>query len=88
MAGIENESCGCGAYYFDLAAVRLLPGVIGRASERTRLHMLESHLHSHITPVTEFFRSHVTLHRRAARVWLEILADCHDVARDGAEIFH
>src|SRR2546423_427447 len=62
--------------------------VIRRASQRAGLHVLESQAHSDVAPVTEFFRRDVALNRQAARVRLEILADRHDVAGSGAQVFH
>ena len=50
--------------------------------------MLESHFHSEVAPGTEFFRSDIALNRQTARVRLQVLPDSHDIARDGAQIFH
>src|SRR2546422_186164 len=50
----------------------LFARVIRRARERTGLHVLESHVHSDLTPASEIFRSNVALNGQAARVRLPV----------------
>src|ERR1700752_765877 len=66
----------------------LLARVVGRTRERAGFHVMKSERHSNLTPFRKFFRSYVSLDRQTARVWLEILANGHDVAGDGAQVMH
>src|SRR5713101_5753203 len=66
----------------------LLPCVIRRACEWTRLHVMESQAHSDFAPAFEFFWSNIALDRQTFLVGLQVLADGHDVAGDGAQVFH
>jgi hypothetical protein len=49
---------------------------------------MESHAHANFTPLVEFFRGDVAFNWETASIWLQVLTYGHDIARDGAKIFH
>src|SRR5258705_1447806 len=70
------------------SALSLLTRVVGRTCEWARLDVMESHVHANFTPLVKFFRGNVAYHRETASVWLQVLSDGHDIARDRAKGFH
>ena len=71
-----------------IGPIRLFAGVIRRASQRAGLHMFEAHGDSDIAPAIEFRRRDETLNRQTARVRLQVLANGHHVAGNGAQVLH
>ena len=49
---------------------------------------MKTECHADVPPLAKLRGRDVTLNRQAARVRLEVLSDRHDVAGDGAKIFH
>src|ERR1043166_5034833 len=89
MVGSANAAVGCSVYDSDLVAVRcLLTGVVSRAGQGTRLHVLESHRHPNLAPPIELFRPDVAFDRQSSGMRLQVLANRHDVARGVAQVVH